>query len=157
MKREKIVNLASAWGHKFNVIGLLPPAVTKASNVARTTFIVLEELGTDVIIGCQYIDAAVNEINVSKLGLLGKSDAFVTIQKRCAHHLSSMILLEQHQFKHRVKKSLDFVCVVKSTVIPVSTEGKSEVQCFRSRMLILETADELYTKRKTDMADASMR
>ena len=54
--------------------------------------------------------------------------------------------------KQRVKKSLDFVRVVRSTVIPTSTETNVEVDCLRSGTLILEPADELYTRRKIVIA-----
>ena len=44
--------------------------------------------------------------------------------------------------KRRVKKSIGFVHVAKSTVIAMNTEADFEVSCFRIGMLILDPASE---------------
>ena len=69
MKGSKIIILAIAFKHKLNVTGLLTLTATIRCQAARATFIVVEVLGADVIIGCQYIDMAVEEINVKKRAL----------------------------------------------------------------------------------------
>ena len=51
-----------------------------------------------------------------------------------------------------MKKSLEFVRVLKNIVIPMNTETNVVVDCTRSDTLILEPTNELYIKRKTLMA-----
>ena len=148
---------ASASKHRLNFIDRLPLTVTIADQATRTAFVVIEELGADFILVWQYIDAAVHEINVKRLALVLKSGARVPIQRLCARYQSAVPLLEWHQLKQRVKKSLDFVRVVKTTVIPMNTEAYVEVDCLRSGTLVLEQADELYTRRKTVMPEDLQR
>ena len=66
VKEVKIVNLASESKHRLKVIGLLPLTVTIGGKATRTTFVFVNKLRADVILGCQYIDTAVDEINVKK-------------------------------------------------------------------------------------------
>ena len=109
MKGAKIVYLASESKHMLNITGLLPLAVTIAGQATRTTFVIVEELGADVIVGFQYIEAAVDEIYVKKRALVLKSCALVPIQRRCARNQSAAPQLERHKLKQKAKKSLDFV------------------------------------------------
>ena len=44
---------------------------------------------------------------------------------------------------------MDFVCVMKRTLIWMKTEENAKVDCLRSGMLILEPSCEMHTKRKT--------
>ena len=96
MKGAKIVNLASTSKRRLIVIGLLPLTVTIAGLAARTTFVVVEELGAYVVLGCQYIDAPVDAIIVMKQALVLKSGAEVPIQMLCARQQSATSLLERH-------------------------------------------------------------
>ena len=81
----------------------------------------VDELGSDVILGCQYTDAAVNEINIKKRAFSLKIGALVPIQKRCTRPQSAVPLLERHELKQGVKKSMAIVRVVKNTVITMNT------------------------------------
>ena len=104
-----------------------------------------------MILGCQYIDTEVNEINVKKRALVLKNGEMVLIQRRLAHEPSAASLYESNQVENRVKKSLDFVPIVKSTIISMSKEMNMVVDCMGSSTLILEPTDVLNIKRKTLM------
>ena len=59
------------------LFGLLPLTVTIAGQATRTTFVVMEELGVNIILGCQYIYAAMDEINVKKRASILKGSELV--------------------------------------------------------------------------------
>ena len=66
VKEAKIVNLATTSKHRLSVIGILPLSVAIGSQATRIYLVVVNKRGADVILGCQYIDTAVDEINVKK-------------------------------------------------------------------------------------------
>ena len=68
---------------------------------------VVEELGADVVQGCQYIDTAVSEINVQKRAIVLSNGDLAPIQRRGAHKPSAAPLYEKSEVKQKVKKSLD--------------------------------------------------
>ena len=70
VREVKIVNLSSTSKQMLNAIGIFLLTVTVGSEATRTIFVVVIELGADVILRYQYIDTAVDEINVKKRALV---------------------------------------------------------------------------------------
>ena len=62
-----IFNLASPTKHRLNTaLGIVTLTVTVASFTSRHPFVVVKELGTDVILGCTFLDSAVESIHPRK-------------------------------------------------------------------------------------------
>ena len=64
-----IAKLASASKRRLNVFGLLHLTIAVGGHVAGTTFLVAEEREADVILVCQYTDAAVGEVEYQEQNL----------------------------------------------------------------------------------------
>ena len=53
---RECVNLSSATNHRLHTVGTISLCVKVATQTARQTFIVVRQLGADVILGCTFID-----------------------------------------------------------------------------------------------------
>ena len=60
------MNLASASGHKIDVLGTLDVDVRVGSTASKNEFIVSRQLHADVLLGCQLIDKAINSIHIQQ-------------------------------------------------------------------------------------------
>lgn len=65
-RTREIVNLARASQHRLEVLGITTLSVTVGSHSIRVPFVAVHRLGTDVILGCHYIDRAINTIEVQR-------------------------------------------------------------------------------------------
>eukprot|EP00171_Calliarthron_tuberculosum_P017931 IDg17931t1 len=63
-RSQEVINLASASKHRLDVLGITQLTVTIASYTARMPFVGVRQLGTDVILGCHFIDKAVDSIQI---------------------------------------------------------------------------------------------
>ena len=62
-KPNELINLASASGHKIDVLGTINVKVRVGSMVHKHEFIVSRQLHADVLLGCQFIDKSVQSIH----------------------------------------------------------------------------------------------
>lgn len=67
---REIANLYSASKHPLNGLGVVSLTVIVGSLTSKHSFVVVKNIGTDVILGCSYTDVAVPEIHCHKKQLL---------------------------------------------------------------------------------------
>ena len=98
-----LVNLASATEHRFDTIGIVTLTVTVAGYTSRQPFVVVKELGTDAILGCTFLDSAVESIHPRKrYALLRNGD-----RTQLVRQLAVEPRKERRIVCHRVARSKD--------------------------------------------------
>lgn len=65
-QNHEIVNLASAYKHRFEVLDIFPLIVTVASNTVRIPFFSMRQLSTDFILVCHYMDKECKQSSSSR-------------------------------------------------------------------------------------------
>eukprot|EP00171_Calliarthron_tuberculosum_P003874 IDg3874t1 len=81
---REVVNLASASNHRLDVLGIVSLTVTVGTQTNRIPFVVVSQLGADAILGCSYIDQAIEDIKCQKRGVLLMNGDFVPVIRRRA-------------------------------------------------------------------------
>lgn len=151
-KRE-VVNLASASNHRLDVLGIVILTVTVGTQTNRVPFVVVKQLGADAILGCSYMDQAIEDIKCQKRGVLLLNGDFVPVTRRRASAPLCHGLPESKLLGNRAKTHHNALRCAKWTKLAPLTETMIPVTCSQAGLRLLEPMNDLYTKRRISIAN----
>ena len=125
---REVVTLASASGHSLDVLGITRLRVQVGNQVTSHEFVVTRQLNADVILGCHYLDAAVEDIHVQRRTLELLSGECVPIVRRRATVPTMSSTTEAAKLSRRVVDSHRAIRVTRMTKIPARTQAFVPVQ-----------------------------
>ena len=76
------MNLASALNHRLDTLGIVHLTLQIATQTSRTPFVVVRQLGADVILGAMYIDKHIEHISMRRQNLILSNGDVVPIIRR---------------------------------------------------------------------------
>ena len=151
-RSREIINLSSASNHKIDVLGTTLLTVKVGDQLTRTQFVVVRNLGADVILGCQYIDSAVAALNVNHRSLTLRNDDIVPILRRRAIPPSCESSTESKILFPRAFSSLASIrCASRTTILP-GHEHLVEVQAGLRGLYFAETSQVIFERHKISIA-----
>ena len=146
-----IVSLASATKHRLDTLGIVTLTVTVAGYTSRQPFVVVKELGTDAILGCTFLDSAVESIHPRKRYALVRNGN----RTRLVRQLALEPRKERRTVCHRVArpKDLTILRVAQRAVLAPYTETVVLVNTGKRGPVLLEASDETYRRKKVSLAN----
>lgn len=152
-KSREVVNLSSASKHRLDVLGLIPLTITVADLTIRQTFVVVRQLGADVILGCHFIDKALEFIAVQKRHVILTSGAVVPIIRRRAIVPIEGELPEPKELRNRNPAPTNLIRCAKRVILDPNSETNVLVSCDVGGTRLLEPMLDLYGKSMVTMAN----
>ena len=126
-------------------------AITVAGYTSRQPFVVVKELGTDAILGCTFLDSAVESIHPRKRYALVRNGN----RTRLVRQLALEPRKERRTVCHRVArpKDLTILRVAQRAVLAPYTETVVLVNTGKRGPVLLEASDETYRRKKVSLAN----
>ena len=121
-KSRKVVNLASASGHILDTIGVVNLSVRVGTQKTCHTFVVSKNLNADIILGCSYLDEAVEDIRIQNKTLDLLNGDQVPISRRQAAIPTQKSTSEKKALSSRTKESPFALRLAKRVSLPARTE-----------------------------------
>jgi len=122
MQEREVVNLRSATNHALDGLGIVNLSVTVGSQTVKTPFVVVENLGADVLLGCTYIDYHVKAIVPDERRVHLKNGDSVPIIRRQALKPVTRELPEGKFVGRRSTNNFNAIRVSRRTTIPPQSE-----------------------------------
>ncbi len=146
------VNLYSATWHRLDVLGGVHLTVTIAGQTSRQPFIVVRKLGTDAILGTDFIDSQVESIQVRKRVSVVRDDVMVPIVRRLAPVPTEDQTSEPKEVGPRKRAPQDFIRVTQGISLPARAETVVPVSNPVHGLRLLEPHEPLYERRRVSVA-----
>ena len=155
--QREIVNLRSASNHSLETIGVVHLTVTVGSHSARTPFVVVRNLGADVLLGCTYIDQNVETIKPrGRTVELINGDVVPVIRRQALRPIESQ-LPERKNVGPRAMSSFNGLRVSKTVIIPPQSETFVSVTSQTKGLRIIEGRQDLWQRKKVITASGIAR
>lgn len=155
-RTREIVNLSSASKHRLDVLGITTLSVTVAAHTVRVPFVVMVQLGTDVILRCHYIEKAVDSIQVQlcRVLLIDASHVPIVCRRAAVPKAQNAVNLETINRRNPAPKNL--IRCTERTVLAPESETNMSVLCHDSGLRLLEGFHSLYSQRSVTMLNVIM-
>jgi len=140
-RSTEVVNLASASGHALDIVGILTLPVRIGNQTTSNKFVVSQALNADVLLGCHYLDTAVDNISIQRRTLTLNNGETVPIARRRATTPFTKAN------SHRIIRS------AKTITIPARTEMFIEVQSTMRGTHIITSNPALFNKYRCVVAN----
>eukprot|EP00171_Calliarthron_tuberculosum_P021901 IDg21901t1 len=150
---RETVNLSSASKHRLDVMGLVSLTVTVADLSIRQTFVVVRQLGADVILGCQFIDSAVDFLSVRGRHLILTTGKEVPIARRRAVIPTDRDTSEVKTIRPRNATPRNLIRCAQRVVLPPRSETNVLVSCALGGTRMLESFPNLYGNKMVAIAN----
>ena len=142
-----VVNLSSASGHGLDVLGITRLSVRVGSQVTSHDFVVSRQLSTDVLLGCHFIDSAVEDIHVQLRSVeLRNGESVPIVRRRSSNAPTTKPTTESPRLSPRVISAHKALRVTKATVIPPRTQMFVPVQGSVRGLQLVSSRPELFDK-----------
>lgn len=146
-RSREIVNLASASKHRLDVLGITTLSVTVGTHTVRLPFIAVRKLGTYVILGCHYMDKAVDTIQVQQRHVILVDSSRVRIIRRRAVVPMTQGSSEPTTVQRRSAASPNAIRCAQRIILEPRSETNMSVTCLLGGLKLLEAWPALYNKR----------
>ena len=135
----------------MDTLGIVTLTVTVAGCTSRQPFVVVQELGTDAILGCTFLDSAVESIHPRKRYALLRNGS----RARLVRQLALRPRKERRPVCHRVSRPKDLIIlgVAQRAVLAPNSETVALVNTGKRGPVLLEAADEIYRRKKVTLAN----
>lgn len=127
--------------------------ITVADVTVRQIFVAVRQLGADIILGCQFIDRAVEYVAVQKRQLILVSGAVVPVVRRRAIVPVERTLPESTTLPVRAAPSRNIIRCVKRIALSPQSETNVLVSCDVGGTRLIESLPDLYGKKMVAMAN----
>ena len=149
---RELVNLASASNHRLGTLGVAVLTFTTGTYTMRQPFIVVRQLGTDVILGCTYIDSSIDSIGVRKrVVTMRNGDSFPTLLQVAMDPAEKAMDTYPHVSPQASPNR--FLKVAKGVCLPPLSETVVLASCSLQDTHLLESLDQLYDRKKVTLSN----
>ena len=149
---RELVNLASASNHRLDTLGVAVLTVTTGTYTTRQPFIVVRQLGTDVILGCTYIDSSIDSIGVRKrVVTMRNGDSFPILRQVAMDPTEKAMDTCPHVSPQASPNR--FLKVAKGVCLPPLSETVVLASCSLQGTHLLESLDQLYDRKKVTLSN----
>lgn len=152
-KDQNIVNLASASGHSLDVLGLINLPVRIGKQVTTTTFVVSRALNADILLGCHYIDKAVEDIHIQRRTIELINGEILPIARRRATTPTLKSSNESPFLSERVRASPHLLRCARTLTVPARTEMFVQVQGTMRGTKIVSSRPALFDRHRCVVAN----
>ena len=144
---REVVNLSSASGHGLDVLGITRLSVKVGSQVTTHDFVVSRQLSTDVLLGCHFIDNAVEDIHVQLRTVeLLNGELLPIVRRKGTGAPTTKSLTESPKLSPRAINAHQALRVTTATVVPPRTQMFVPVQGSVRGLQIISARPELFDK-----------
>ena len=150
---KEIVNLRSATSHVLGILEILSLTIKVGDKTARQSFVVARNLVADVILGCNFIDAYVDSIQVRKSRVNLVSGTRLPIQRRPASLPSAELSKENLAILPRSPRT-NHVRVSKKITLEPQAETVASVTTGFNGTILIRSRDQLYLQRRIAVTNA---
>ena len=138
-------NIRDANNRRVQISGTVNLTVRIGNRTENVRFNVVERLGTDVIIGCDYLDKHVEAIRPRKRAIEMDDGTTVPIIRGATSHKSILKAIpEEDQKLAKSTRTSRCIHVVRATTIKPNTQAWVEVQTQTSGLILVELKKRLY-------------
>ena len=149
-----VVNLSSASGHGLDVLGITRLSVRVGSKVTSEDFVVSRQLSTDVLLGCHFIDSAIEDIHVQLRSVEPRNgEAVPIVRRRSSNDPTTKPTTESPRLSPRLISAHKALRVTKATVVPPRTQMFVPVQGFMRGLQHISPRPELFDKYRCTVAN----
>ena len=133
---REIVNLSSATNHRLDVLGITTLTVTLGDYTARVPFVVVRNLGADILLGCTFIDRHVEGIFPTKRNARLANGCVIPIIRRRALEPVVEQLPEKKILGKRSLSGFNAIRLTEPITIPPHAQTYARVTVQSSRVAI---------------------
>ena len=151
-KSRELVNLASESNHRLDTLSVAFLKVTTGTYTTRQPFIVVRQLGTDVILGCTYIDSSIESVGVRKRVLTTRNGGSVPILPQGAMDPTGEAIDTCPHVSPQASPNR-FLKVAKGVCFPPLSETVVLTSCSLQGTHLLESLDQLYDRKKVTLSN----
>ena len=150
-RNKTIVKLTSASKHSLDVLGIVYLTLTVSTFRVRQPFVVVRQLGADVILGCTFINDCVEQIYPRQRKVILRNGDVVDIQCRPHGPLEEKPSNEDPTVPARPVGR--FIRVAQRIILPPLSETNVLVTCGLSGTFFTESADNVYAKKGVSISN----
>ena len=146
------VTLSSGSIHRLDTLCVAFLTVTTGTYTTRQLFIVVRQLGKDVIVGCTSIDSAIDSIGVRKrVVTMHNGDSFPILRQVAMDPTEKAMDTCPHILPQASPNR--FLNVVKGVCLPPLSETVVLASCSLQGTHLLECLDQLYDRKKVTLSN----
>ena len=149
---REIVNLSSATNHRLDVLGITTLTVTLGDYTARVPFVVVRNLGADILLGCTFIDRHVEGIFPTKRNARLANGCVIPIIRRRALEPVVEQLPEKKILGKRSLSGFNAIRLTEPITIPPHAQTYARVTCNHQGLRLVEMRQELWDKKRVAVA-----
>ena len=150
-RQRSIVKLTSASKHPLDVLGIVTLTLTVSTLRVRQPFVVVRQLGADVILGCTFSDLCVEAIRPRQKEVTLRDGSKVDIQRRPHGPLEEQPSKEDPTVYVPPRGRL--VRVAQRVTLPPLTETNVLVRCGLIGTFFTESSDTVYHKKQVSISN----